>query len=562
MSSGTIFDVPAVPRLQALLQDVKQGTILIPRFQRTFVWKDEQRFRLLDSVLKGLPIGSLMVWRSSREEPLECYDRLGPFRLNINLQRSGYRSYLLDGLQRLTTLYAALHEPEEMPSPPAEGELPEDDPEASEPPAWPIFLDLESLQGDVSRGSATRPDLGFRLPRQQLGWTPPVTWLPLYVLFDPVLLFEFQGKLIEVGKRTAAREVERIATRFKDYPVPIVPITTDNLDLVTEGFQRVNSEGAKLSEYHMLAALTFGRDYDAGKGLRDVRKGLVALGWGSISETLLLNALKAALKIEVQKEHVVDLRNALRQEGNDRVFGELYKNAAAAVSFLRDRCGVVGPNLLPYDYQLVALIEAARVSSELSVGLMREGIAERLERWFWASTYTGYFTSMNSTQLGRAIEHVRQLAASRQQPADVLPTDMDRTIEPHTRFNFASARSTAFALLLARHKPLDASGEELDAQAFIAAAGVRALERILPQMSGTDPANRIIVRPGDARALRELFLDPSHPRYREICRSHLIGDEAAAALVAGRHEEFLDLRRKMLLDLEEKEVGRWGLMVK
>lgn len=556
MSSATIFDVPTVPRLQTLLQDVKLGTILIPRFQRTFVWKDEQRFRLLDSVLKGLPIGSLMVWRSTRDN-LSCYERLGPFKLEVPQDQKGYHSYLLDGLQRLTTLYAALNKPAEIPAiSPPEDDVFEDDSSAPDSPVWPIYLDLDSYT-ESPRGTANRPDLGFRLHRLIQGWEPPQTWLPLYTLFDPELLFDFQRRLHDAGNRKLAREAERISVRFKDYPVPIVPITTDNLDLVTEGFQRVNTEGVRLSEVHMLAALTFGRDYDAGKGIHDVRRSLSKSGWGSVSDTLLLNALKAAFEIEVQKEHVIELQKKLKESATSKPFDELSQHVQAAVSFLRTRCGILGPKLLPYEYQLVALIEAARAAGDLQ----DHSIADALERWFWATTYTGHFTSMNSTELGRAIEHVQRIAR-RESSLDPLPADMVREIDVHARFNFSSARSTAFALLLARRDPLDSAGASFDAPALLAAAGVEVMERILPQMPASDPANRVIARPGDIRNLREVLRDCSRPRYREICESHFVGEQAAAALALGRNEDFLRARRTTLFDVEARDVERWGLMLR
>jgi hypothetical protein len=185
-----------------------------------------------------------------------------------------------------------------------------------------------------------------------------------------------------------------------------------------------------------------------------------------------------------------------------------------------------------------------------------------LERWFWATTYAGYFTSMNSTQLGRAIQHVRHLADPEQTVQDALPNDMDRAIEPHIRFNFVSARSTAFALLLATHNPLDVSGNPIDGKEFVAAMGVRALERILPQMSGTDPANRIISGPQGARDLRVLFSEPRGKKYTAICASHIISTQAAAALAQGRQTDFLSIRRKDLLALEAAEANRWGLTIK
>src|SRR5688572_26513277 len=100
---------PQVLYLHQILDEIRHGLLQIPRFQRPFVWKDEQRLELLSSVLEGTPIGSIMVWRSLVK--IECFDRLGPHRLPEAPDRTP-RSYLLDGHQRMATLFAALIPPE------------------------------------------------------------------------------------------------------------------------------------------------------------------------------------------------------------------------------------------------------------------------------------------------------------------------------------------------------------------------------------------------------------------------------------------------------------------
>ena len=47
-----------------LLRDVKNGKVGLPDLQRPFVWKDNKVRDLLDSMLKGYPIGYIMLWQS------------------------------------------------------------------------------------------------------------------------------------------------------------------------------------------------------------------------------------------------------------------------------------------------------------------------------------------------------------------------------------------------------------------------------------------------------------------------------------------------------------------
>ncbi|NCA71374.1 MAG: DUF262 domain-containing protein [Sphingobacteriia bacterium] len=102
-----LFETPQVPRLPTLLDEVRDGGILIPDFQRPLEWNDSQRLMLLDSVAKQMPIGALLVWRT-RTQSLRCLDSLGAFKLPKTPGAQVPRSYLLDGHQRLATLLAAL----------------------------------------------------------------------------------------------------------------------------------------------------------------------------------------------------------------------------------------------------------------------------------------------------------------------------------------------------------------------------------------------------------------------------------------------------------------------
>ena len=58
-----LFDnIPS--KIADLLSDVKNGCISLPDFQRPFVWKDNKVRELFDSLLKGYPIGYIMLWES------------------------------------------------------------------------------------------------------------------------------------------------------------------------------------------------------------------------------------------------------------------------------------------------------------------------------------------------------------------------------------------------------------------------------------------------------------------------------------------------------------------
>ena len=93
----------SVPRtVEDLLKDVESGRIGLPDLQRQFVWKDNKVRDLLDSMIKGYPIGYLILWSSPEE--YENTKTIG------NNDKTYVRpdDLVIDGQQRLTSLLAAI----------------------------------------------------------------------------------------------------------------------------------------------------------------------------------------------------------------------------------------------------------------------------------------------------------------------------------------------------------------------------------------------------------------------------------------------------------------------
>jgi uncharacterized protein with ParB-like and HNH nuclease domain len=100
------------PTLFGLLSQVDRDDIVLPAMQRPFVWKDDRIRRLVDSLLRGFPIGALMLWKTStvqryRRLPRDL-DTETPEVFTFETSTDASNKYLvLDGQQRLTSLFAA-----------------------------------------------------------------------------------------------------------------------------------------------------------------------------------------------------------------------------------------------------------------------------------------------------------------------------------------------------------------------------------------------------------------------------------------------------------------------
>ena len=97
-----LFDnIPS--KVADILSDVKNGRVGLPDLQRPFVWQDNKVRELLDSMMKGYPIGYIMLWASPDD-----YENT----VHIGKNEKMYKrpnDLVIDCQQRLTALLAAMY---------------------------------------------------------------------------------------------------------------------------------------------------------------------------------------------------------------------------------------------------------------------------------------------------------------------------------------------------------------------------------------------------------------------------------------------------------------------
>jgi uncharacterized protein with ParB-like and HNH nuclease domain len=86
--------------LNALIKYIELGEIGLPDIQRPFVWKNAKVRDLFDSMYRGYPVGYLLFWQN------EFFDDTHV--IGTDTKQKPPRLLIVDGQQRLTSLYAVL----------------------------------------------------------------------------------------------------------------------------------------------------------------------------------------------------------------------------------------------------------------------------------------------------------------------------------------------------------------------------------------------------------------------------------------------------------------------
>ena len=86
--------------IASLMSDIEREVIALPDVQPPFVWEDTKVRALLDSLVVGFPVGTLVFWHTSSDKDARA----------LGAERPGLRAttLVIDGQQRLTSLYALM----------------------------------------------------------------------------------------------------------------------------------------------------------------------------------------------------------------------------------------------------------------------------------------------------------------------------------------------------------------------------------------------------------------------------------------------------------------------
>ena len=95
-----------------LLNQIKNHEIVLPAIQRNFVWSKDKIYTLLDSIIRGYPVGIVLLWETYEDiryrQFTADFQSETPHTFHDNIKKRKLK-VVLDGQQRLQSLYVALY---------------------------------------------------------------------------------------------------------------------------------------------------------------------------------------------------------------------------------------------------------------------------------------------------------------------------------------------------------------------------------------------------------------------------------------------------------------------
>lgn len=348
-------------RVSKLLRDLDAGRFAIPRLQREFVWNGPKAAKLLDSILRGMPVGVMLIWETPKSQLLHLRQRyhiLPPFDRN-----NSKVWFLIDGQQRVSVLHHV-----------RQGDR---------------LLNSKRQEIDFSKivlALKPQPD------GQQIRYRRPVAGE--HVSLNTLLHPQWRQKLNGLGKQklARARTCREVVLDYKLFQM----FVRGDLDSIRETFLRINTQGMKVTTAD--AVFTQAENLDLRDVVHVLREQLDEKFAEIEDEPLLflLSAVRGGTEARGQaiQANIAKLnRNAAKDDKLRKAlahdWSKLGPCMGKAVNYLRDNFSVVSHDFLASDYIVSMLAYFYFVNGS---GPDRAQ-TDQIRRWFWAtcvgSRYSG-----------------------------------------------------------------------------------------------------------------------------------------------------------------------------
>jgi len=473
--------------LADLLRKAEAGLLQLPDFQRGWVWDDSHIVSLLASISLSYPIGSVMTLRTGNPD-VKFRPRLIE---GVELESEQAPEFmLLDGQQRMTSLYLALYSPKAVPTRDSRGKDMlrhyyanidacidpfadrEDDGIVSVPQnrriaadfGRHVVLDVSSRQAEIEAGH-----------------------FPLDIVLDGSETMDWQMAYLgdgpgdyEVRMDKWKRFTEAVVKPFTSYQVPAIELSkTTPKEAVCQVFEKVNTGGVSLTVFELLTA-TFAADdfnlrddWNRRKTVFDDHQVL-----GQFASTDFLQVVTLLATLEARNTHAASERegdrapavsckrkDVLRLSLDDyQRWAEVASAAVVqAVPFLHSE-HVFSARDLPYSTQLVPLVAILGVLGPDAEG---HAVNQQLRQWYWCGVFGEMYGGATETRFANdLLDVVAWIRDGSESPRTIREAQFQATRLLTLRTRNSAAYKGLYALQMRRGGRDFRTGKPIDVHAY------------------------------------------------------------------------------------------------
>ena len=585
--------------LPKIIEEIADGRLQLPDFQRGWVWDDNHVRALLVSIARSFPVGAVMLLETGggirfQVRPVEgiVFDGEAPEPERL----------ILDGQQRLTSLAQVLAQQKPVSTFNEKGR----------PISRYYYINIEeALQDDKLEEAFIAADetrqIKGKFGRQiELDLSTPEKECEAFCFPCNQILNsdEWEESLQKFAPDKFSRYMQfrkQFLNAFRNYQLPLIELgKTTNKEAVCLVFEKVNTGGVPLSVFELVTA-TFAAD---GFNLRDDWYGNVQRNYVGRSERLqaqpILKTIEPTDFLQaISLLHTYERRQADIGAGKvgksisavsakrgtvlslplaeyQRWAQEVEKGFLLAAQFLRKECFYKSREL-PYRTQIIAL---AALLTKLKERWLEPKIYDRLAQWYWCGVLGELYGGSSETRIANDLEEVLSWVLSdldNNDSADGLPRTISEASFQANRLDTLRSRVSAaykgLSILVLREEAQDLFWKETVKQLDVEEVGLdihhifprvwceskgiaaTTFDSIINKTPVSYKANRMIGgrAPSDYLKVLQSRAGLNEDGMNRIIESHQVDPEM---LRQDDFSGFFEKRRQSLLSIVEKAMGK------
>jgi hypothetical protein len=368
-------------KLKLLLEQIEHGELALPDFQRDFVWDPSAVEELIESIMRRYPAGSLLFLKDTGEK-----FQVREFATAPKLpSRSSHNQLVLDGQQRLTSLYQAFY---------GKGE-------------HHFFINLNHLRGEINIEAAVFNRSSKAAQRQGLldkNIQARDLIVPLSVMRDDNFE-DWYDDILEIRKdppeardalKKDLKEIRKsLLSPMLNYEFPVITLDSNTqMEAVCRMFETLNRRGVKLTVFELLMARSFASNVSLRTLWNETLVKFPIIDEFSIDPYYVLQIVALINQGTVKRSDVLEIDPKIVANQWESVVNAL----AESLKFLQSEEGIFNQNLIPYNTMLVPLAAVmAKTSGTKEIEKGKRNL--KLRKWFWASVFSSTYESSPTGQM-------------------------------------------------------------------------------------------------------------------------------------------------------------------
>lgn len=404
---------PQSSSFSTLISDIQKGLIKIPQFQRDFVWDLTKSANLMDSIIKGYPIGTFIFWKT--KERLRSIRNIGGIELPDPIP-GDFVYFVLDGQQRLTSLFASLKGITVK----RENGVGDD--------YSKMYVDLEADEDSqlVVLDIENRKDKSYiKLKDLLYGGLSLLASYPV----------EYHSRIDEYRKR------------IESYLFSIISLNEATLDVATEVFTRINVGGKPLTLFEIMVAKTYDseRNFDLSEKFQELIERLRPLNYETISDATVLQCISIFIRKDCTRKEILKLSKTEFIDTWDKGVDAI----EATIEYFRNYYRIPVSQLLPYNALIVPFAYFFYHNIDKPTGVKQK----YLQDYFWRCALSGRFSSSVETKLGQDIRRIDSILREELPKYDWTIDITEEGIINHGWFSAGRSYIKAILCVYAYHQP-------------------------------------------------------------------------------------------------------------